>query len=121
MIPNQLCSRCPLAPVVAATTEALAEVRETAAKLGAEPLPRRVASVTVAATIALTGRELDVLARAAEGWPNAHIARALFISDSTVHTYMARLYRKLDVRDRAHAVHVAWQRGYLGKDEDGCE
>lgn len=63
---------------------------------------------------ALTARELDVLSRAANGATNAETAAALGLTADTIKTHMSRAYSKLGVRDRAHAVSVAYQRGLLG-------
>ena len=45
----------------------------------------------------------------ASGKSNAEIGRELFISDTTVKTHVTRLLQKLDVRDRAQAIVVAYQ------------
>jgi DNA-binding NarL/FixJ family response regulator len=57
----------------------------------------------------LTPRELDVFRLIASGKSNAEIGRELFISDTTVKTHVTRLLQKLDVRDRAQAIVVAYQ------------
>lgn len=56
----------------------------------------------------LTARELDVFRLIALGLSNAEIGRELFISDTTVKTYVTRLLRKLQVRDRAQAIVLAY-------------
>ena len=61
----------------------------------------------------LSDRERDILARMAEGESVPAIARALFLSSSTVKTHVEQLYRKLGVSDRAAAVAVAMRRGML--------
>ncbi|MEV4053000.1 LuxR C-terminal-related transcriptional regulator [Amycolatopsis sp. NPDC049688] len=40
--------------------------------------------------------------------------RSLFVSIDTVRTHAKAIYRKLEARGRAHAVHIAYQRGILG-------
>ncbi|MGK5642809.1 response regulator [Streptomyces sp. URMC 126] len=62
---------------------------------------------------ALTPRELDILARLAEGLGNREIARALFISQATVKTHLGRIYDKLGVDTRAGAVAVAKEQRLL--------
>jgi DNA-binding NarL/FixJ family response regulator len=59
----------------------------------------------------LTPRELDVFQLIARGYSNAEIGRELFISDTTVKTHVTRLLQKLDVRDRAQAIVLAYQSG----------
>jgi len=59
----------------------------------------------------LTTRELDVFRLITQGLSNAEIGRELFISDTTVKTHVTRLLQKLDVRDRAQAIVLAYQAG----------
>ncbi|HET6737528.1 MAG TPA: response regulator transcription factor [Kribbella sp.] len=58
-------------------------------------------------------RELEVLAAVARGLSNAEIGRELFIGEATVKTHLQRLFAKLDVDDRTHAVTIAIERGLL--------
>jgi DNA-binding NarL/FixJ family response regulator len=58
---------------------------------------------------ALTAREMDVFRLIAAGLSNAEIGRELFISDTTVKTHVTRLLQKLEVRDRAQAIVLAYQ------------
>ncbi|AKZ60168.1 putative two-component system response regulator involved in stambomycin biosynthesis [Streptomyces ambofaciens ATCC 23877] len=62
----------------------------------------------------LSARELQVLEHVARGTSNREIARELFISEATVKTHLTHIYDKLDARDRAAAVAVAYRRGFLG-------
>jgi ATP/maltotriose-dependent transcriptional regulator MalT len=55
----------------------------------------------------LTDREVDVLRELALGGTNAAIAHALFVSDNTVKTHLASIYRKLEVDSRAGALTAA--------------
>ena len=57
----------------------------------------------------LTPKELDVFRLIAGGMSNAEIGRELFISDTTVKTHVTRVLQKLDVRDRAQAIVLAYQ------------
>ena len=57
----------------------------------------------------LTPREMDVFRLMARGLSNAEIGGALFISDTTVKTHVTRLLQKLQVRDRAQAIVMAYQ------------
>ncbi|MFC7358957.1 response regulator [Nocardioides astragali] len=64
-----------------------------------------------AAVADLTPREMEVLRLITRGLSNAEIGRELFISDTTVKTHVTRLLQKLDLRDRAQAIVLAYQTG----------
>jgi LuxR family maltose regulon positive regulatory protein len=55
----------------------------------------------------LTDREVDVLRELALGGSNAMIAHALFVSENTIKTHLASIYRKLEVDGRAGALTAA--------------
>jgi putative nucleotidyltransferase with HDIG domain len=61
----------------------------------------------------LSTREVDVLKRLAEGKVYKQIARELELSTSTVRTHLHNIYGKLGAVDRAQAVLVATERGWL--------
>ncbi|PYC72122.1 DNA-binding response regulator [Streptomyces tateyamensis] len=61
----------------------------------------------------LTGRELDVLAAAADGAVNADIARTLHLSEGTVRNYLSMAIQKTGARNRAEAVRTAKEKGWL--------
>jgi putative nucleotidyltransferase with HDIG domain len=61
----------------------------------------------------LSVRELEVLRRLAEGRVYKQIAGDLSLSTSTVRTHLHNTYAKLGAVDRAQAVLVATQRGWL--------
>lgn len=62
---------------------------------------------------ALTRKELEVLARLAEGRSNKDIADALFVTPATVKTHLAHIYTKLGVAGRQEAVARAVELGLL--------
>jgi DNA-binding NarL/FixJ family response regulator len=68
---------------------------------------------TPAALDSLTDRELDVLRLVARGYSNQQIADVLFLSESTVKTHLTHLFAKLDLRDRAQAVVLAYESGLI--------
>ncbi|MFI0482412.1 response regulator [Actinomadura sp. 9N215] len=89
-----------------------------AAARGETVLAPRVAEKLVArmrrpAPVALTAREIDVLNAVADGLSNADIGRRLVIAEATVKTHLLRVFAKLDVSDRTHAVIVALDRGLI--------
>ncbi|HUP73613.1 MAG TPA: response regulator transcription factor [Acidimicrobiales bacterium] len=72
------------------------------------PTPSVVASVPVAS---LTERELEVLGAIAKGMSNAEIAEQLFMSHATAKTHVSHLLTKLNARDRAQLVMLAYEAG----------
>ncbi|WP_329085346.1 response regulator transcription factor [Actinomadura citrea] len=89
-----------------------------AAARGETVLAPRVAEKLVARMrrpepAALTAREVEVLRAVADGLSNAEIGRRLVIAEATVKTHLLRVFAKLDVGDRTHAVVVAMDRGLL--------
>jgi predicted ATPase/DNA-binding CsgD family transcriptional regulator len=61
----------------------------------------------------LSRREIEVLRLIASGCSNKDVASSLNLRPKTVMHYTSSLYRKLEVRGRAQAVAVAWDRGLL--------
>ncbi len=61
----------------------------------------------------LTDREIEVLRAVAHGRSNAEIADELFISYATAKTHVSRLLSKLQVRDRAQLVMLAYENGVV--------
>jgi putative nucleotidyltransferase with HDIG domain len=61
----------------------------------------------------LSARELGVLQRLAEGKVYKQIAHELTLSTSTVRTHLHNIYGKLGAVDRAQAVLIATERGWL--------
>jgi DNA-binding NarL/FixJ family response regulator len=61
----------------------------------------------------LSGRELDVLRRLAEGKVYKQIAAELDLSASTVRSHLHNVYGKLGALDRAQAVLMATEQGWI--------
>ncbi|MFD9501947.1 response regulator [Streptomyces sp. NPDC060035] len=61
----------------------------------------------------LTDRERDVLRAAADGSTNAEIAGALHLSQGTVRNYLSTAIQKMAARNRAEAVRIAREKGWL--------
>ena len=66
-----------------------------------------------AALSALTDREREVLALVAAGLSNEEIAGRLFLSPLTAKTHVSRIMTKLDARDRAQLVVLAYESGLV--------
>jgi DNA-binding NarL/FixJ family response regulator len=59
----------------------------------------------------VTEREREVLTLVGRGMSNAEIAEELFISIATAKAHVARLFTKLDARDRVQLVIIAYEAG----------
>jgi DNA-binding NarL/FixJ family response regulator len=70
---------------------------------GADPDPAALAT--------LTTREREALELMARGMSNAEMAAALYVSEHTVKTHVGNVLAKLGLRDRIHAVILAYEVG----------
>ena len=110
----------------AVDTELLAAIRAVAqgrtfmdASLGLE-LSQSMGSKTSdtqggAGTSQLTGRELEVMRRVAEGFTNTQIAEELRLGVKSVETYRSRVMEKLGLTSRSALVRFALDCGVLGR------
>ena len=61
----------------------------------------------------LSQREKEILSFVARGHSNRDIANLCFVSEATVKSHMRRIMEKLDVKNRAEAVTIAFEKGLL--------
>ncbi|WP_245799297.1 response regulator transcription factor [Virgibacillus siamensis] len=62
--------------------------------------------------LALSPREKEVLDLIVDGLNNREIAEKLYISEHTVKNHVTKIFQKLDVSDRAHAISKVYQMRY---------
>ncbi|GAA5062565.1 response regulator transcription factor [Nocardia callitridis] len=91
-----------LAPTV--TRRLIADVTRRRGASRAKPTP---------ALDALTPREREVLELIAKGMSNTEIAESLFVAEQTVKTHVSKVFAKLNLRDRAQAVVLAYESGLV--------
>jgi DNA-binding NarL/FixJ family response regulator len=84
--------------------------RDLLAEFAARPEPRAPARELLER---LTPRESEVLILIAHGLTNTEIAVRLHVGDVTVKTHVGRIFMKLDLRDRVHAVITAYEHGLV--------
>jgi DNA-binding NarL/FixJ family response regulator len=75
--------------------------------------PRPPASGVPPELAELTARELEVLRLVARGLTNAEIAAELVMSGATVKSHVNRIFRKLAIAERAQAVVLAYESGFV--------
>jgi len=86
--------------------------RRLIADVASRPAPGQRSAPAALAT--LTHREREIVVLVAAGLSNHDIAQRLFISPHTAKTHVNRAMTKLDVRDRAQLVIIAYESGLVG-------
>ena len=106
--------RASLVAAVHAVAEGDATLEESLLRqLVADHLNRPSSPLPPTALHRLTPRESEVLALVGRGHSNDEIARALFVSQTTVKTHIARTLAKLGARDRIQLVVWAHRSGLV--------
>ena len=77
------------------------------------PNPKQAPGGDAAVLDRLTPREREILTLVALGHSNDQIAQQLFISPTTAKTHVNRTMMKLDARDRAQLVIIAYETGVV--------
>jgi len=77
------------------------------------PLPSSASRPRMIDPCPLSTRELEVVRRLARGMVYKQIAGELGLSTSTIRTHLHNIYGKLGARDRAQAVLIATERGWI--------
>ncbi|WP_030393169.1 MULTISPECIES: response regulator transcription factor [Kitasatospora] len=90
-----------------------AATRAVIDRLLAQPDPAGAPAAAPERLAALTAREREVMAMAATGLSNEEIAARMYVSPFTVRTHIHRAMSKLDARDRAQLVALAYQTGLV--------
>ncbi len=93
-----------------ATREADAAVRELR-RLGHRVFRRAQTPARGAGLVGLSSREREVAARVASGSTNREVAAALFLSEKTIGSHLARIYDKLGVHSRAALAAIVAREG----------
>ena len=81
--------------------------------LAGDPGGRRTGPVPGHDLSRLTEREKEILGLVAEGLSNDEIAARLYLSPLTTKTHVSRILAKLDARDRAQLVVIAYESGLV--------
>jgi DNA-binding NarL/FixJ family response regulator len=64
-------------------------------------------------SIGLTAREIEILEKLPTGDTIIQLAEQLYVTESTMKSHVASIYRKLNVKNRVHAINAARKLGLL--------
>ncbi len=105
--------RCGLRRLVSLQTDASELVTELTASAAPGPTIIRPLATTTPAARQLTAREIQVLQFIGAGCTSRQIGDHMKVSHKTVENHKQRIFGKLGVQNQAHAVSVAFRKGYL--------
>ncbi|MFC4023932.1 LuxR C-terminal-related transcriptional regulator [Oceanobacillus longus] len=110
-IPKQILGNETVQAFISFVTEF--QVIEEEIDLAVLPTERKIDSVTsTIKEMDLSPREQEVLDLVIQGLNNKEIAQELYISGHTVKNHVTKIFQKLDVPDRAHAISKVYQLKY---------
>ncbi len=98
---------------------ALFDGSESRGAAGSGSLGAVVLHRAVQVSLRISPREMQVLDGMCDGMSNAQIGRELYLSNNTVKSLARRLFSKLGVHERAHAVARAYRLGLFATSPDG--
>jgi DNA-binding NarL/FixJ family response regulator len=90
------------------------QLRTFGASPSEDSIRARAATVAAIAASGLSERQVDVLELMAEGLTNREIGRRLYVSEMTVKTHAAAMFKRLGANGREMAVAAGYRHGILG-------
>ena len=105
--------RCGLRRLVSLQADASELLAELTASAAPGPTIIRPLATTTPAARQLTAREIQVLQFIGAGCTSRQIGDHMKVSHKTVENHKQRIFGKLGVQNQAHAVSVAFRKGYL--------
>jgi len=105
--------KCGVRRLVSVQADAGELVGELAASVDPTPPIIRPLALATPAVRQLTAREIQVLQLIGAGCTSRQIGNQMRVSHKTVENHKQRIFGKLGVQNQAHAVSVAFRKGYL--------